>query len=730
MNHMTDQFFRFGNCVLDEPRHQLWVNHQPVALQPRAHALLAHLLRHPGVTFTKAELLGAIWPADQVANEVLSGTVHRLRQALRDAAPEVQIKTVFGVGYRLDAVVRRLDAPPPPPGDEGPLAVLPVVDDTADPTLGGVGEGLACLVHYQLSRLPHLVLLPLSESLATPADGTPANGPAEAEGTPRRTLRCRLSRAGEDLLLQAELGTPGQAAWHARFRARDPSELAGQLAQALGSVRAPTAQGAALERDLVLSEVAALEAKCQIADALARLEAWLGPRDPDVEEALMLARLLRMRGLLRKARSVADRSLQNAAGTDRAWLLMERVWIDSQGGGSAQDLHTVSRELDRLVASLVRAPLPLRALALSIAAVTDMGEGHRHEALTSAERSVALADRSGDPSAAVRTRLRLAWVQLVADNQHASLAVAEQACRIAHRHALDLLEAMSWLQIVQTHLSGGRLSQARDAADRCLALSPLAGDLRLHVLARKETVAIARKQGRVADAQATTAELMQLKGLHENEGLSLTLELSCALTHRAAGRVDLALAALEPGITDGRLQRQGLMFRAWHLRRHAELLYLAGRVDEAEAVFRQVDDGIRTAGSLLLAALRAFCLGRRSECVATLFDALRESGTGNENARIRMSLAWMLLEDGEIDKSARLLDELDALCAEQPQVPLLRYGIALCRGEAALEEGRWRRLVLAVPMVAYGHPWFADLSTAAALMTGRPRRLPDFLVPD
>ena len=168
----ADQIFRFGHCVLDEPRHQLWVNHQPVALQPRAHALLAHLLRHPGVTFTKAELLGAIWPADQVANEVLSGTVHRLRQALREAAPEVQIKTVFGVGYRLDALVRRLDAPPPP-GDEGPLAVLPVVDDTADPTLGGVGEGLACLIHYQLSRLPHLVLLPLSESLATPADGTP-----------------------------------------------------------------------------------------------------------------------------------------------------------------------------------------------------------------------------------------------------------------------------------------------------------------------------------------------------------------------------------------------------------------------------------------------------------------------------------------------------------------------------------------------------------------------------
>ncbi|MFG2583269.1 response regulator transcription factor [Streptomyces malaysiensis] len=83
-----------------------------LALTVREFDLLAFLLRHPGVAFTREELMREVWGWDFGDLSTVTVHVRRLRGKVEDdpGAP-LLIQTVWGIGYRFDA--------PPDAADEG-----------------------------------------------------------------------------------------------------------------------------------------------------------------------------------------------------------------------------------------------------------------------------------------------------------------------------------------------------------------------------------------------------------------------------------------------------------------------------------------------------------------------------------------------------------------------------------------------------------------------------------
>ncbi len=89
-----------GPIALDERSRRVTVDGRAIELSPREFSLLECLLRHPGQTLTRDQLLDQAWPFSvAVTPNAVDAYVHYLRTKLGDAASRVE--TVRGVGYRL-----------------------------------------------------------------------------------------------------------------------------------------------------------------------------------------------------------------------------------------------------------------------------------------------------------------------------------------------------------------------------------------------------------------------------------------------------------------------------------------------------------------------------------------------------------------------------------------------------------------------------------------------------
>jgi DNA-binding response OmpR family regulator len=95
-----DPVLAIGPIALDERSRRVTVNGATVDLSPREFSLLECLLRHPGQTLTRDQLLDQAWPFSvAVTPNAVDAYVHYLRTKLGAAASRVE--TVRGVGYRL-----------------------------------------------------------------------------------------------------------------------------------------------------------------------------------------------------------------------------------------------------------------------------------------------------------------------------------------------------------------------------------------------------------------------------------------------------------------------------------------------------------------------------------------------------------------------------------------------------------------------------------------------------
>jgi DNA-binding response OmpR family regulator len=89
-----------GPIRLDEASRRVTAGGREVDLSPREFSLLECLLRHPGQTLTRDQLLDQAWPFSvAVTPNAVDAYVHYLRTKLGDVG--ARIETVRGVGYRL-----------------------------------------------------------------------------------------------------------------------------------------------------------------------------------------------------------------------------------------------------------------------------------------------------------------------------------------------------------------------------------------------------------------------------------------------------------------------------------------------------------------------------------------------------------------------------------------------------------------------------------------------------
>ena len=98
---LTVRNIRLGAVAIDTASHEVMVGDRAVRLTLREFDLLSYLARHPGETFTKAELLTRVWGWEFGDSSTVTVHVRRLREKIeRDPSDPKLILTVPRVGYR------------------------------------------------------------------------------------------------------------------------------------------------------------------------------------------------------------------------------------------------------------------------------------------------------------------------------------------------------------------------------------------------------------------------------------------------------------------------------------------------------------------------------------------------------------------------------------------------------------------------------------------------------
>src|SRR5262245_5998738 len=129
---MGDGGWHFGEFRFDPAAQALSRAGAPVALSPKASAVLHCLLEHAGRLVSKDDLLDRVWPDTAVSDASLKVCIGEIRRALGDeVATERFIATVHRRGYRFVAAL-------------GSHAAAPATTAAA-PTLVGRAAPLATL---------------------------------------------------------------------------------------------------------------------------------------------------------------------------------------------------------------------------------------------------------------------------------------------------------------------------------------------------------------------------------------------------------------------------------------------------------------------------------------------------------------------------------------------------------------------------------------------------------
>ena len=98
-----DDVLRGGEVVLHPTERTCTVRGEPVTLSPKEFDLLHYLLFHAGQSFSRDDLLDAVWDKEFFGYpSTVTVHIHRLRDKIEaDAERPTHIKTVWGVGYKF-----------------------------------------------------------------------------------------------------------------------------------------------------------------------------------------------------------------------------------------------------------------------------------------------------------------------------------------------------------------------------------------------------------------------------------------------------------------------------------------------------------------------------------------------------------------------------------------------------------------------------------------------------
>ncbi len=91
---------RLAQLEVDSARREVRVRGELVSLRSKEFELLRTLVQHPGMVFSREQLLNQVWGYDYLGGtRTVDVHIAQLRQKIRDCG--VHIETVWGVGYKL-----------------------------------------------------------------------------------------------------------------------------------------------------------------------------------------------------------------------------------------------------------------------------------------------------------------------------------------------------------------------------------------------------------------------------------------------------------------------------------------------------------------------------------------------------------------------------------------------------------------------------------------------------
>lgn len=106
----TDQPLYRGALAIDPHKHRVTLRGQVLTLTAKEFALLLTFARQPGRSFSRGELLDAVWgPEFDGYDHTVNTHINRLRNKIEDDPGQPRyIRTVWGIGYRF-AELEELD---------------------------------------------------------------------------------------------------------------------------------------------------------------------------------------------------------------------------------------------------------------------------------------------------------------------------------------------------------------------------------------------------------------------------------------------------------------------------------------------------------------------------------------------------------------------------------------------------------------------------------------------
>ena len=95
---------RVDDLTLDLVRHEAQRAGRIIELTAKEFALLEYLMRHPGQVLTRTQIIDAVWRYDlEALSNVVDIYIHYLREKIDHGFSRSLIKTVRGMGYKIDA---------------------------------------------------------------------------------------------------------------------------------------------------------------------------------------------------------------------------------------------------------------------------------------------------------------------------------------------------------------------------------------------------------------------------------------------------------------------------------------------------------------------------------------------------------------------------------------------------------------------------------------------------
>lgn len=92
-----------GSLSLDRSNYAVVRNGEQIRLLPKEFALLEFLMRHPNQVFSADALLNRVWASESDATiDALTTCIKRLRKKVDVQGQQSIIRTIHGVGYKLD----------------------------------------------------------------------------------------------------------------------------------------------------------------------------------------------------------------------------------------------------------------------------------------------------------------------------------------------------------------------------------------------------------------------------------------------------------------------------------------------------------------------------------------------------------------------------------------------------------------------------------------------------